>query len=165
MHFPKTLLLLAVVPIVLSGCHRDDTRTTIAVINSKQVVTTCNAGIRIVQEIQKQFAARRQALKDEQEALRKLQADPAVNDPKSGRKAALQARLQQFVRDSQALRQDVAEAEAEKFRPVVDKINKVLADYAKEHGLVGVQDKAGFAYLDPSIDITQAIIKRVDALP
>ena len=79
-------------------------------------------------------------------------------------KLLLQAMAQKLVVDSQQLRKDVGEAEAAKFKPIVDKINKALAEYAKEHGLLSVQDKNGFAYIDPSIDITQEIIKRVDQM-
>ena len=62
------------------------------------------------------------------------------------------------------MRKDVGDEEAVAFKPVVDRINKALAHYAKEHNLLSVQDKNGFAYIDPSIDITEAIIKQVDQL-
>jgi len=133
-----------------------------AVINTKEVLTKCNDGIRIVEELQKQFAERQEQLKVQEESIQKLRQNPAVSDPKSGKREELQTLVQKLMEDSQKLRQDVGDVEAVKFKPVVDKVNKALAAYAKEHGLVSVQDKTGFAYIDPSIDITDAIIKQVD---
>jgi outer membrane protein len=149
----------------LSGCQLFDNGPKTAVINTRDVLTKCNDGLRVVEEIQKQFSYRQEQLKAQDESLQKRRLDPALSDPKSGKKDELQALVQQFLEDSQKLRKDVGDVEAVKFKPVVDKINKALAGYAKAHGLVSVQDKNGFAYIDPSIDITEVIIKQVDQVP
>lgn len=162
MKILSTVLVALPLAALLCGCQLNEKGTKMAVINTKEVVTKCNAGMRTVEEVQKQFAERQEQLKAQEDAIQKLRQDPAVADPKSGKKGELQALVQKFVEDSQKLRKDVADVEAVKFKPVVDKINKVLADYAKEQGIVGVQDKNGFAYVDASIDITDAIIRRVD---
>ena len=149
-----SLLVLAVTGL-LGGCNSFESQPKSAVINTKDVITKCNEGIRVVAEVQKQFADRQAQLKAEDEAIGKLRHDPA-------RQGDLQARVQKLVDDSQQLRKDVSEVEATKFKPIVDKINKVLAAYAKEHQLLSIQDKNGFAYIDPSLDITEAIIKKLD---
>jgi len=150
---------------MLSGCQLFEKGTKAAVINTREVLTKCNDGIRVVEEVQKQFAERQEQLKAQEEAIQKLRQNSAIADPKSGKKNELQSLVQKYVEDNQKLRKDVGETEAVKFKPVVDKINKALAEYAKEHGLVSVQDKNGFAFIDPSIDITDAIIKKVDRMP
>ena len=155
------LLLLAVLP----GCKQEGPDVRMAVINTRDVITKCNIGIRVVDEVQRQFADRRNALKDQEDAIKNLQAAPGVNDPKSPKREELQRLVQVYAEAAQLLRKDTAEVEAVRFKPVLDKINKALADHAKEHGLVSVQDKNGFAYIDPAIDITDAIIKRVDQMP
>jgi outer membrane protein len=63
------------------------------------------------------------------------------------------------------VRKDVADAEAVTFKPVVDKSDKVPSEYAKEHGIAGVQDKNGFASIDSSIDRAEDIIKKVEQMP
>jgi outer membrane protein len=147
--------------LALSGCNLSG-KPNAAVIDFKAAVNGCNAGIQARQDIQHVFADRQNDLKNQEEAIRKLQNDPGLADPKSGKKDELQRLLNAYAPASQQFRQDVAAEEAAKFKPVLDKINKVLAEYAKEHGLVSVQDKNGFAYVDPSIDITEEIVKRVD---
>lgn len=133
-----------------------------AVINTRDVITKCDAGMKAAEEVRGKFVSRQEALKKQEEAIERLKVEPALSDPKSGKREALESLVRQFVADNQALRKNVGEEEAARFKPVVDKINKILAEYAKEHGLVSVQDKNGFAYIAPAIDITEAIIKKVD---
>jgi outer membrane protein len=160
MRIAVVCLLLAM--LLIMGCKLEEKSAGMAVINSRDVVTKCNDGMRVSEEIQRHFADRRDNLKNQEDAIRKLQNDPAFSDPKSGKKDELQRLAKAYMEESQQFRQDVSNEEAVKFKPVLDKINKILAEYAKEHGLVGVQDKNGFAYVDPSIDITEEIVKRVD---
>jgi Skp family chaperone for outer membrane proteins len=158
---------LAIVPLLvvlamLAGCNFNEQPVRTAVINTKDVLTKCNIGIQATEDIQKQFADRRNDLKDQENAINKLRGAQDINEPKSANHQELQRLIRKYNADSLQLRKDVGAEEAVKFKPVVDKINKVLADYAKEKGLLSIQDKNGFAYIDPSIDITDAIIKRID---
>lgn len=157
-----TLLLSVTLLAGLAGCDLGDKGVKTAVINTHDVVTKCNIGLQTVEEIQKQFDERRNALKTQEDAIRKLQETPGISDPNAPKHGELQRSLLAYAEASRQLRRDVAAEEAVKFKPVVDKINKVLAAYAKEKGLVSVQDTKGFAYIDPRIDITEAIIKRID---
>lgn len=147
---------------VCTGCQFDAAKPTMAVMSTRDVITKCDIGMKAAEEVRGKFVSRQEALKKQEEALAKLKADPTLADPKSGKRAELEALARQYVADSQTLRKDIGDEETVKFKPIVDRINKVLADYAKEHGLVSVQDKNGFTYIDPSIDITDAIIKKVD---
>ena len=147
-----------------AGCQTGETKPTVAVINTRDVITKCDVGLKAVEDVRQKFASRQEALKQQEEALNKLKADPGLSDPKSGKQAEFEKLAQQYVAGNQALRKDVGDEEAVAFKPVVDRINKALAHYAKEHNLLSVQDKNGFAYIDPSIDITEAIIKQVDQL-
>jgi outer membrane protein len=160
MRFAIVCLVLTMLATL--GCKSGGKPVGIAVINSRDVVTKCNDGMRVSDEIQRDFADRRNDLKNQEDAIRKLQNDLALPDPKTGKKDELQRLIQAYSVASLQFRQDVANEEAVKFKPVLDKVNKVLAEFAKEHGLVAIHDKNGFAYVDPSIDITDEILKRVD---
>ena len=157
----RFLLVLGAL-LLCSGCQMLESKPTMAVLNTREVITKCNAGMQAAEKVRAKFAARQDALKKQEEAIENLKTDPALNDPRSGKQAELDKLARQYVADAQALRKDVGEEEAVTFKPIVDRINKVLAQYAKEHHLLSVQDKNGFAYSDPSIDITEAIIKLVD---
>jgi|GEM_PF-6714624 len=158
----RFLLVLGAL-LLCSGCQMLESKPTMAVINTREVITKCNAGMQAAEKVRAMFATRQDTLKKQEDVIAQLKADPALNDPKTGKRAELEKLVRQYVADTQTLRKDVGEEEAVMFKPVVDRINKVLAQYAKENGLLSVQDKNGFAYIDPRIDITEAIIKLVDA--
>jgi outer membrane protein len=151
--------------IMCVGCKPEDKATKMVVINVKEVVTKCNAGMRASEELQRLFADRQNALKQLEQALARLRESPALADPKSGKKEELQRLAQKLMDEGQNLRKDMAEEEAIRFKPVVDKVNKALSEFAKDHGIAGIQDRNGFAYVDPTIDITSEIIKQIDQMP
>ena len=86
--------------------------------------------------------------------------------------ARLQAQrdLQKLQREIQAMQED-AQAEGQQLRQqLLDefsrKVNPIIAAVAKERGLhmvFSVSDQASVAWADPGLDLTQEIIKRVDA--
>lgn len=134
----------------------------VMVVNVKEVLGKTSDGKRIAEEMQKKFASRQATLQSQEETIRRLKADPGLSDPKTGKRDEM-LRLTRVVNDGvQQLRSDVAAEEAVLYKPLVDKINKALGDHAKENGLLGIQDAAGYAYIDPSLNITQQIISRVD---
>lgn len=162
MKLRLVLLLSLGLAALCAGCQSGEAKPAMAVMNTREVLTKCDAGMKAAEEVREKFASRQDALKTQEAAIAKLKADPALSDQKSGKRAELEALTRQFIADSQALRKDVGEEETLRFKPIVDRINKALSDYAAEHHLLSVQDKNGFAFIHPSIDITEAIIKKVD---
>ena len=154
--------LIGCLALACAGCQTGEAKPAMAVINTREVVTKCNAGIAATEKVRAKFAGRQEELRKQEEAIARLKADPGLSDPKSGKQAELEKLARQFLADGQTLRKDVGDEESAAFGPIVDRINKVLAQYAKDNKLLSVQDKNGFAYLDPSLDITAEIIKLVD---
>ncbi len=149
---------------ICAGCQFGESKPTMAVMNTREVITKCAEGMKAAERVRAKFAPRQEAMKTQEEAIAKLKADPALSDPNSGKRAELETLARQYVVDRQTLSKEVGEEEAVQFKPIVDKINAVLATYAKANGLLSVQDKNGFTYIDSSIDITEAIIKKVDEM-
>lgn len=155
------LLFLGMLPILV-GCKFGGSEERIAVLNVHDVLTKSTIGIRAIQEIQEQFAARRQALKQREESIRQLQAILRV-DPSLEKQNQLQRLLQEFTATNQQLTRDETAAKTARFQPVVDQINKIVSAYAKEKGLSGIQDSKYFVYADPHLDITAEILRRLNA--
>jgi hypothetical protein len=74
------------------------------------VLTKCNDGSRVVEENQNQFANRQAQLKVQEAPTLKLRQNPALSDPKSGKKEELQVLVQKPVADRQQLHKDTEEA-------------------------------------------------------
>ncbi len=159
------------VVLALVGCKQEELREEpkpapprVMVVNVKEVLAKTSDGLRISGEMREKFASRQATLQSQEETIRRLKADPGLSDPKTGKREEM-LRLTRAVNDGvQQLRSDVAAEEAVQYKPLVDKINKALGEHAKENGLLGIQDAAGYAYIDPSLNITQQIISRVDAM-
>jgi Skp family chaperone for outer membrane proteins len=87
-------------------------------------------------------------------------------------RAQAQRELQRLQREITAMQED-AQAEGDQLRQQLlndfsQKVNPIIAAVAKERGLhmvFSVSDQANVAWADPGLDLTQEIIKRVDAAP
>lgn len=124
-----------------------------------------------MQEFEKKKTAEIQAKVKEGEALQAKinQGSTVLND---NARAQAQRELQRLQREIQAMQED-AQLEAEQMRQQLleqfsRKVNPIIAAVAKERGLhmvFSVSDQANVAWADPGLDLTQEIIKRVDAAP
>ncbi len=112
-----------------------------------------------------------QGLRGEAEALFKQTKDPILNE--QGRKdveAKLQAKaaeLQQFEREATQQMQTTLAAlqsrDQANVKQLFDDIRPTVAALAKEKGFDVVMPLAGLLYADPALDITEEIVKRLNA--
>lgn len=137
-------------------------QTKFAVINTREILTKCEPGAQAIAAIQNSFAERRKEMAAKEQELLKLQEEVKAKGEKSPAATQLQTKFQKFREDDQKFKQDLSQEEGIKLKPVADKINKVISDYAKSKGISGVQERAGFVYYDYSMDITDEIIKLVN---
>ena len=63
------MLVVLILAGILCGCQLSDKGTKAAVINTRDVLTKCNDGLRAVEEVQRQFADRQAQLKAQEEAM------------------------------------------------------------------------------------------------
>lgn len=148
--------------VVMSGCKPWGQDQRYAVLNIQAVVTKSNIGIRAMQDLKAKFEARRLDLKQREGAIKQLEAVLRV-DPSLEKRSQLQQLLREYAIANQQLLKEEASEKLTIFKPVVDKINATVAAYAKEKGYVGIQDMKGFAYADPSLDVTEDVLKRLNS--
>jgi outer membrane protein len=122
-----------------------------------------------VQEWEKKKTAEIQAKVKEGEALQaKVNSTTTVMNDQA--RAQAQRDLQRLQREITAMQED-AQAEGQQLREQLlgefsQKVNPIIAAVAKERGLhmvFSVSDQANVAWADPGLDLTQEIIKRIDA--
>ncbi len=122
-----------------------------------------------VQEWEKKKTAEIQAKVKEAEAIQaKLnQSGSVLND---AARTQAQRDLQRLQRDINAMQEDAQQERQDLTQQLLDqfsqKVNPIIAAVAKERGLhmvFSVSDQANVAWADPGLDLTQEIIKRVDA--
>jgi len=161
----KTALFCAALLLALAMDGPAQAQNRVAVVNTREVLTKCNLGAQAVAQIQVKYDKRRRDLADLEAAVRKLQEEAQAQPAKPQAKAKYEEQLARLRQESQSLQQEVAREESEKFKPVVERLNAVLQEYAKEQKLDGIQDRGQYLYLAPSMDITEEIIGRVNKMP
>lgn len=158
----RTLLLgtmLLLLAVALEPPAQAQTR--VAVVNTREVLTKCNLGAQAVAQIQVKYDKRRRELADLEADVRRLHQEAQAQQAK----ARYEEQLARLRRESQNLQQEIAREESEKFKPVLERLNAVLVEYAKEHKLDGIQDRGQYLYIAPAMDITEEIIGRVNKTP
>lgn len=161
MRMTSRTLLIACLAVALWG-QAALAQTKLAVVNSREILTKCKAGAKIVADLQTQFASRRQELADLERKVRQQQGEAQASRATAAAKKDFQASLQKWRETRMKLQQDVAREEKERFKPILERINAVLVDYAKEKGLDGIQDRTTYLFVSTSLDVTGEIIKRLD---
>ncbi len=136
--------------------------TKLAIISSRDILTKCDAGAQVISFIQSKFSERRIQLGLLEQDIRKLQEDTSNSTEFGPKKKLLQEKLRNYTEEERKLRQEVAQEEAVQFKPVLERVNKTLTDYAKEKNISAVQERGTFVYFDRSLDITEIIINRVN---
>lgn len=133
-----------------------------AIINSRDILARCDKGAAAILEIQKKFSNQRARLDVLQQEVVKLQ-EAAKGAPAKGPKTVqFQEKLQTYAVEENKLVQEVAQEESVRFKPVLELVNKVLDEYARENGITAIQERGNFVYIHRSLDITEEIIKRVN---
>lgn len=127
----------------------------------KAAVTRINA---LTQKKQTEFQGKQKAMADNQA---KLQSSGGVmSDAARGQLEKeierQRTELERFQQDAQA---EINELQNEVQGEFVQKVNPILADIAKEKGLQILFNggDAGFAWVDPALDLSSEVIKRLDA--
>ena len=134
-----------------------------AVVNSREVVAKCDMGVKAMAEMKDIFAPRQQELAAHQQEIRDLQAQTQGKAlEKNPRKAELETKLRNYAQEEAILRRDLAMEEEKRLKPITEKLVAVIRAYAQEKKLAAVQERGSYMYVDPSLDITQEILSRMN---
>ena len=134
----------------------------IAVVSSQDVLLKSDQGIQIAKDLDAQFSDKnKQLVKDKQELVQ-LQKEADAPKASESKIKAFTTKQDKFSAERQKLQIEFRKAELAAFKPLGDRIRGILQDYIKEKGLKGIQERAGYLAVDPSLDITDEIIKRLN---
>ena len=164
-------LIVLIISLLCISCQPEEKKETkadvaqavkIAIISSRDILTRCDAGVKIISDIQSRFSSRRIQLGLLEQDVRKLQEDVKDVSVKGPKSTLLQDKLQAYAEEEHKFRQDVAQEESVQFKPILESVNKILDEYAKEKNISAIQERGAFVYFNRSLDITDEVIKRVN---
>ncbi len=141
----------------------------IGVMNVQKVVTTCKAGKAAGVRFEAKMKEAQEKLKKDGQALEKLKAE--IEKKKSvWSEEKTKKKIGEYQRQFRALQMEGQESRAnlkklhdQELQPILKALEKVVAEYGKKNGYTVILDvKAGVVYHDPSVRVTDDILKNLD---
>jgi Skp family chaperone for outer membrane proteins len=164
-----SVLLLASVMMASGAVAQQAAPTKIAVINVQKVFVEAAAIHSIRSQIDKQIATYKKEITRQESELRakqqELSRQKTLLDPEAyrERRGEVDRRLGRLERYSQNRKRVVERAFAAARTSVLKTLRDIVNEFAKEKGFTVVFRKSQFLFVSPQYDVTQEIVKRLDA--
>jgi len=149
----------------------DASAQSIGIVNMERVLQDSEAGKQVQAALEQRFGEQQREFAGRERDIRQLQASlerdkPLMSKAQVEKKEQdIKTRIEAFEKDFQAIQKEVLEAqqtEGQKLlEPAREAVEKVAKD--KKLGAVFEANRAGLMYLDDSADITDSVIKALDA--
>lgn len=137
--------------------------TKIVVVNSREVVSKCDMGVKALAELKELLGPRQRQLAAKQQEIRELQGQSQGKAlEKNPKKAEIETKIKNYAQEEALLRRDIAVEEEKRLKPIAEKLQAVVKAYAVEKKYAAIQERAQFLYVDPSLDVTDEILKRMN---
>ena len=162
-------ILLAPVMVASVAVAQQAVQPKIAVINVQKVFRDAAATSAIRSQIDKQVATYKKEITRQENELRakqqELSRQKTLLDPESyqERRGEVDRRLGRLERYSQNRKRVVERGFSTARTTVLKTLREIVNEFAKEKGFTIVFRKAQFLFVSPQFEVTQEIIKRLDA--
>jgi outer membrane protein len=143
--------------------------TKIGVINAQDIIQKTKKGQQIQKKLEELGNSKRMEIETKQKELEKLQkelASPALNENTRTRKnREFEDKKINFNRLVKDIQKTLQEQQQKELMALYDEIMPLIQEIGKSKGFTLILDLAnsGVAYFDQTIDITEDVIKAVDA--
>jgi outer membrane protein len=140
-------------------------------IDMQVVVEKSKLGAKVQEKLRKEFEARTKPIEEEEHNLRQADASLAKEaalmskDQLEKKEADLKKRFAAWEKVAAPLQQELVKAKQEGQREVLVSAQKAADTVAKQKkiGMVVERNQGGIVFLDKSLDITDEVIKQMDA--
>lgn len=171
-HLPA--LIVALTAAVIAMAAPANAQTNVLIMNEERIIAESQVGQHIatrMQAIRAEMDAELQALLTPiQEESDRLNAETASLTPEAiqarpdlmQRIQALNAQAQQAEALRQRLAQELQATQRQAMRPVLEALQAVLQEVVAERGAQILIDRSAVVYADPSIDVSDSVIERLN---
>jgi outer membrane protein len=142
----------------------------IGVVDMQRALNECSAGKKAKDEVRRKFERAQNELKRQREDLDRMResydkkALVLKEEERRTLEKDLEVRSLDFKRKYEDFQRDLKRTDAELTSGIVEQLYGVVGGYAKERGFTVVLETSsgGLVYADPSVDVTDEVIKRHD---
>ncbi len=164
-----SLFFALVVSIILPVHAAND--TSIGYVDMQRVLEESKLGQRLQEQLRKDFEPRAKELTETEREIGQMQQDlerdkPLMsNDQVAKKEADIKARIDAYQKKAMPVQQELMKVQQEKGREIVAPARKAVDAVAKKKkiGMVVERGLSGLIYIDEALDITDAVIKQLDA--
>jgi outer membrane protein len=163
----RVLAALLTLALPLVGAQAAD----VGSVDMQQVLEKSKLGSKVQEQLRKDFEPKARPLGEEEQAIKQLQAslarDAALMSKEQAEKkqAEIKKRIEAFEKAAAPFQQELQKAQQERGRAIIVPAQKAVEAVAKQRklGMVVERSLNGIVYLDKSLDITEDVIKQMDA--
>lgn len=145
--------------------------TSLGYVDMQRVFEESALGRQANDKLKEQFSPRQEAFAQEEQAIRQLQQalarDQALMSQSEldKRQKEIQQRIGKLQQDAAAAQQELAEARSKLGSEILGPAQKAIAEVAKKQKIGAVLERrqSGLVYVDDDLDLTEAVIKALDA--
>ncbi len=141
-----------------------------AYIDMQSAIQSTKAGKSAKSNLEKEFNKKKDELKKKEGKLKKeadefqKKANVLSEKARGQKQAALQKKMMEFQQELQQSQMNIQQKERELTKPILDKLQKVIAKVAKDKGYSMVFEKASQSVMwaEASLDITDDVVKEFE---
>src|SRR5215475_16082763 len=165
----RILTCAAAAVLALTAAARAEVR--IAVVDMQRALNECDAGKKAKDQVKAKFEKAQDQLKRQRDELDKAREEfdkkalVLKEDQRRDLEKDLEVKTLDFKRRYEDFQRDLKRTDAELTSGIVEQIYGIVAQMAKEKGYTVVMETSagGLVYADPSVDVTDEVIKRHNA--
>ncbi|MDY0301500.1 MAG: OmpH family outer membrane protein [Trichlorobacter sp.] len=163
--------LLVITLMMLGAGVAQAAETKIGYIDMQRTLNLSEAGVQAKNQLQDKVQGYQKQINAKQEELQKLKNDlekqsVALNEAtRAAREKDYQQKLKDFQRFAKDAEEDMQARDGELTRKILETLEKLISDYGSKNGFTVILDahSAGLLYADKSIDVTDAVLKELNA--
>lgn len=166
----NVIRVFVVLTVLLFGAHASlAADMKLGVMNVQKIIVTCKAGKEAKERFDVKMKDLQSSFKEEEEGLKKLQDEIKKKSSawSEEKKAEKVREFQKNGRELQAKTEDarfeMKQMQDKELEPILKALEKVVEKYRKDKGYTMIFDsKNGVISFDPSVDLSDAIVKLLD---
>ncbi|SDX76068.1 outer membrane protein [Allochromatium warmingii] len=166
----RPLLLLALIA-SLSLPVQAVANDSVGFVDMQRVLQESKLGQRLQKQLREEFEPRTRSFAEEEREIAQMQQALAKdkplmsNDQVAKKEQEIKTRIEAYQKKAMPIQQELMKAQQEKGREILEPAREALNSIAKQKklGMVFERGVNGLLYMDDGLDITDAVVKQMDA--
>lgn len=160
----RAIIVLAVLMVPVAA----QAQGKVGVVNLDDALGNSSAGKAAFAQLKSRFESREKALGAQGEELKKMQDElqktgvALSQDAKKSKAADFENKARSYFEDQKKLQQEEQQAQQSVLQPLLNRLQKVLTDFASKNGYSVIMEARSVPYFDSKLDVTSAIQQEFD---